>query len=70
MATIKVRVNSKRDAIKLLAKVYSTDNSATYDGINIVSGSSISAIYRADDKNVEITSSYYLESSLIEMFNK
>ena len=69
MATINVSVSSKRDANKVLSKVYAADNSATYSGRNAVSGSSISAIYRADDKNVEITSNYYLESSLIEMFN-
>ena len=69
MATINVSVSSKREANKVLSKVYAADNSATYSGINAVSGSIISANYRATNKYVEITSSYYLESSLIEMFN-
>jgi hypothetical protein len=69
MTTINISVSSKKEANKVLSKVYAADNSATYSGRNAVSGSSISAIYRAADKNVKITSSYYLESSLIEMFN-
>ena len=70
MATINVSASSRREANKVLSKVFAADNSATYSGKYAVSGLTISAIYRANDKNVEITSSYYLESSLIEMFNK
>ena len=67
MATITITTASIRESKSVLSKVYAEDRSATYtNGRKSVSGSSLTASIEGNE--VVITSGYYSEASLREMF--
>lgn len=69
MATIKVETSSRKEAIEVLSKVYNADKSATFcNGKRSVISDSLTANI-VDNKNVEISSNFYNEVSLREMFS-
>lgn len=66
MTTITINTRSLSESREVLTSVYEADRSATYVGKDIVSGSVLTA--RADKNSVVISSGYYNEYSLTQMF--
>lgn len=68
MVTIKIETASSKDAIEVIQKVYDLEKSATYcNGKRSVISDSLTANI-VDGTNVEISSNFYNEVSLREMF--
>ena len=68
MATIKIEKASRKEASEVLTKVYNTDKSATFcNGKRSVISDSLTA--NIVGTNVEISSNFYNEVSLKEMFS-
>lgn len=69
MATITIQANNLKEAEGILSKVYKADTSSTFaSGKNAVAGSTLTAKIESENK-VVITSNYYVESSLKQMFD-
>ena len=68
MSEIEIKVNSKKEAEKILSNVYQKDNSATWAGADAVSGSVLTAQYDDEKGIVRIYSNYYAQYSLEEIF--
>lgn len=68
MATIKIEKTSRQEANKVLKKVYDAEPSATFcNGKRTVTSDSLTANI-VEATNVEISSNFYNEVSLREMF--
>jgi hypothetical protein len=68
MATIIVTTNSKKEAKKLLAKVYEADRQGGYTNNKTAFSGSVLTAQITDDNSVKIQSGYYQETSLKSMF--
>ncbi len=68
MATIKVETASRKEANEVLSKVYNKDSSGIFcNGKRTVISDSLTANI-VENTNVEISSNFYNEVSLREMF--
>lgn len=70
MSILEIQVINKKAAEKILSDVYQADNSATWAGDAAVSGSVLTGVYQEDKGVVRITSNYYAQYSLEEMFSE
>lgn len=68
MSKLIITTNLAREMKKVLNAAYKADRSATFCSKNSVSGSTLTAIARGNE--VEITSNYYFETTLCEMFSQ